>query len=93
MGGGLNDFQIPVKVGLGKAEDILPGIIWQITRRMVKAILGVRLFKLDLDAPIRVHLGVDDLCAVVQSHKWIHHTETSIQFFSIHTSREGGDNF
>ena len=63
---GADDLLIALDVGGGEAEDILPGVAGQPTGGVVKTILCVRLFHIDLHTAVGLHLGVDDLRFIVQ---------------------------
>lgn len=44
----------------------------------VKAAFRIRRFDVYLNTTIILHLGMSDLCIIIQGHKRIHHTDTPI---------------
>lgn len=77
VGRGADDFVIPGNVFLGKAKNVGPLIAGENAVGMVEAVLRIGLFQIDLYSMVRPHFGVDDLGAVIEGQKGIHHKITS----------------
>ena len=61
-----DDFLILLNLRFREAGNIFPAVFWQKARRIVKAILFVRLFHIDLYAAIVQKLRMHDLGLVIQ---------------------------
>ena len=70
---GADDLVVAVQFALGEAVDLLPAETGQPAYRVVEKVPVIRLFHIDLDLAVLLHLRVDDLRAVVQGQKRIHH--------------------
>ena len=82
VGGRADDLRAAGQLRLGETGDVLPPVRGQPADGVMKAVFGVRLFHIDFNSAVAVHFGVDDLGAVVQGEKWIHHNSAPPSHFS-----------
>lgn len=67
MCGGFNHLLIACNLLIGEAERIHPFIRGKIAGCVMKAVLGIRLFNIDLHALIGQHFGMNNFGFAVQS--------------------------
>ena len=60
-----DNFFVGINFFLGKTKIVRPKKLWQIARNMVKAILGIGLFYIDLNVAVGIHIRMNDFRSIV----------------------------
>ena len=66
VGNFLKQTLVSYHVFFGKPRDILPCVVWKVTRRIMKTVFGIRSFKKNLDSTVRQNIGMYNLRPVIQ---------------------------